>query len=152
MKKDNQKTNTSYIFIPFTFSKEISFLSFVKMIEDSDSWTIIHDEIIYMLKFIADKFDSYDTKNCQCFHFGFVPDNYSNIVTISDNGKYYTGTHKYKGEDIRFGFKINGIQLYCFSTSVCIMAFRITSDVSDPLMLSAELYNLKKVSKEKICT
>lgn len=150
MKKDNQKTNTSYIFIPFTFSKEISFLSFVKMIEDSDSWTIIHDEIIYMLKFIADKFDSYDTKNCQCFHFGFVPDNYSNIVTISDNGKYYTGTHKYKGEDIRFGFKINGIQLYCFSTSVCIMAFRITSDVSDPLLLSSELYNLKKVSKEKI--
>ena len=45
---------------------------------------------------------------------------------------------------------MKSIQLFCFRTRVGIIAFKIHFESNDPLFISSALYNLKKVSREKI--
>ena len=42
--------NTSYFFIPFKYEKYERFKDLTRMLDESDSWDLVHDEIIYMMK------------------------------------------------------------------------------------------------------
>lgn len=44
--------NTSYIFISFIFKKQADFNPLIEAFNNSDSWEQIHDEIVYMLKYV----------------------------------------------------------------------------------------------------
>ena len=61
--------NTSYFFIPFKYEKYERFKDLTRMLDESDSWDLVHDEIIYMMKYVADKLDSRKPEQCLCFHY-----------------------------------------------------------------------------------
>ena len=49
--------NTSYFFVPFKYEKYERFKDLTRMLDESDSWDLVHDEIIYMMKYVADKLE-----------------------------------------------------------------------------------------------
>lgn len=61
--------NTSYFFVPFKYEKYERFKDLTRMLDESDSWDLVHDEIIYMMKYVADKLDSRKPEQCLCFHY-----------------------------------------------------------------------------------
>lgn len=142
--------NTSYFFIPFVFNDGRLFHHLVRSIQASSNWSLVHDEIIYMLKYVADKINSEDEKNCQCFHFALNDYGRNTIDLATPDTWYTTDKHSFRNEKERFRFQILEVQLYCFSTTVCIMAFKIHLEKNDPLWVSAAQYYLKKVSREMI--
>lgn len=144
----NDKLNTSYIFIPFILNAH-SYSELINALNDSSSWKVIHDEIVYMLKFVADKFNSKNAANCQCFHYRVSSSKFKELIG-EEGATYCTKEHEFFNEKVKFDFLIEDIQLYCFSTSVNILAIRIAFNDSNPMYVSAALYNLKKVSREKI--
>lgn len=42
-------TNTSYIFIPFSFYKQADFDSLIEAFDKNNAWEQLHDELTYML-------------------------------------------------------------------------------------------------------
>ena len=42
--------NTSYFFVPFKYEKYERFKDLTRMLDESDSWNLTHDEIMYMLR------------------------------------------------------------------------------------------------------
>lgn len=142
--------NTAYIFIPFIFRSQADFAPLVDALDSSGSWTQVHDEIMYMLKYVADKINSRDRKNCQCFHYELSPEARTSLGLGTEDTWFTTESHTFRSSAVRFRFKILSVQMYCFSTSVCMMAFRVYFADSDPLAVSSAQYCLKKVSREKI--
>lgn len=149
-------SNTSYVFIPFSFEKRSDFGSIISDLDKSQTWELKHDEIKYMLKYVADKIDSKNRENCQCFHYVMKDEAREKVGLASAEEWYTTLSHENDssvGETIKkmqFRFHILGVQLYCFSSSVCIMAMKLHFEENDPLHLSTAQYFMKKVSREKV--
>lgn len=59
--------NISYIFIPFIFEKRSDFDILADALHDSRIWSQVHDEIVYMLKYVANKLNSRDLKTASVF-------------------------------------------------------------------------------------
>ena len=142
--------NTSYFFAPFMYEKHEDFNSIIEALDDCEIWEQAHDEIKYMLKYVADKIDSHNKKDCQCFHY-ILKDNAREKLGLADENKwFYTAPHPYHGKEEHIKFQIRSIQLYCFSTTVGIIAFEVHFENDDPFWISNAQYHLKKISKEKI--
>ena len=142
--------NTSYIFIPFIFKKQADFNPLIESFNNSDSWEQIHYEIVYMLKYVADKIDSHNKETCQCFHYKLKDSYRDKFGLASENDWFSTTTYSFREQDENALFKILSVQLYCFSTTVGIIAFQIHLEKDDPFWVSNAQYHLKKVSREKI--
>lgn len=141
-------SNTEYFFLPFKFEDQMKFDSLVKAFGASESWVKTDDEIKYMLKYVADKINSRDPKNCRCFHY-LLKSSARSARGISSENEWYAFTGKMDGQDEVFRFQIIDVHLYCFSTSVGIISFRVHLEKEDPLWVSTALYYLKKVSRIK---
>ena len=61
--------NTEYLFVPFIFSKHTDYNTLISVLDNSDCWQQVHDKVVYMLKYVADKIDSNNKATCQCFHY-----------------------------------------------------------------------------------
>ena len=147
---DGYKNNTTYIFIPFRFDEPYTFYKLIETIEKNENWEKVNDEILYMLKYVADKIDSSDKKKCQYFH-SMVKDSARDRLMIASPDYWYsTKPRKYNKENIEFRFQLRSIQLYCFSTTVCIIAFQLHFENNDPLWVSSALFSLKRVSERII--
>ena len=142
--------NNSYIFIPFTYKKQSDFNSLIEALDNSDSWEQIHDEIVYMLKYVADKIDSHSKETCQCFHYKLNALKRKQFGLATDNDWFSTATHSFREQNENILFRILNVQLYCFSTTVGIIAFNIHLENNDPFWIANAQYHLKKVSREKI--
>lgn len=142
--------NVSYVFLPFRYGKHADFNAVIDDLNESSTWMLVHDEIMYMLKYVADKINSEDRKNCQCFHYQLREESRKEMGLASSSEWYTTTEHEYHGSMERFRFQILDIHLYCFSTSVCIMAFKLYFEKNDPMWISSAQYYIKKVSREKI--
>lgn len=152
--ENNSFTNTSYIFIPFIFDeKQVEFLTLMRALNESPTWTQVHDEIKYMLKYVADKLNNQDEKNCSCFHYRLNEAAYKTFG-LEEVGNWYRTVELPLNENTKkiYKFQILSVQLYCFSTSVCIMAFQVHFETNEPLEISAAQYFLKKVSRPILCT
>ena len=121
----SSEKNISYVFIPFTFNKQADFMPLINKLDGSYIWNQVHDEILYMLKYVADKIDSHDRGKCQCFHYALNEAARSQFGLSSEAEWYTTKTHNYKGKEEKFRFRILGVELYCFRTTVCIIAYKI---------------------------
>ena len=55
--------NISYFFIPFIYENNDQFTTLINGLDTSELWEKHHDEIKYMLKYVADKINSEDKKN-----------------------------------------------------------------------------------------
>lgn len=145
-----EKQNTSYIFIPFCFEKESQFRGLAEQLEKSGRWELIHDNIQYLMKYITDKFDSHHKSECNCFHFQLKNPVHSLEGLTGEEQWYFTEEHLQRQEKVNYKFQIKSVQLYCFSTKVCVMAFRVEFEKSDPFWVASAQYYLKKVSRESI--
>lgn len=65
--------NILYIFPPFVYQRPGDLRPLVQALDGSAAWEQTHDEILYMYKYVADKINSYDKENCQCFHYELTP-------------------------------------------------------------------------------
>lgn len=132
--------NTSYIFVPFMYGKQADFKPLVAAFSNSASWRQVHDEIAYMFKYVADKIDSYNEATCQCFHFELVDSCRAEFELATENTWFSTQPHTFSGNEESIRFKIINIQLYCFSTAVGIIAFKIQLEKNDPFWIANAQY------------
>lgn len=137
-------TNASYFFIPFSYG--CPFSRFYQSLLHSESWEIIHDEIKYMLRHVADKLDSTKEESCLCFHFALKEDARKQLQMVSPR-EVCRIEGKFSGKKEIFPFRLTGVQLYCFSTQIGVMAFRLEFDRDDPIWLATAQYYAKKVSR-----
>lgn len=142
--------NISYIFIPFLFKKRADFHPLVEAFNNSDSWEQIHDEIVYMLKYVADKINGHNSESCQCFHYKLRDIHRDKFGLATEHDWFSTRAHSFGEQDENILFRILSVQLYCFSTTVGIIAFKIHFKKGDPFWVSNAQYYLKKVSREGI--
>ena len=92
-------TNTSYIFIPFSFYKQADFDSLIEAFGKNNAWEQIHDELTYMLKYVSDKIDSRNKEACQCFHYRLRDSARDRFDLATENDWFSTATHLYRGQD-----------------------------------------------------
>lgn len=152
-KKTDQETrlklfsmeNTSYIFIPFSFGSSDRFRPLVSALKDSNNWIQILDKVKYMHKFVADKIDYSNEDACQCFHFR-LDDKCRSEYGLPDDETWCTMRYKWA----MYRFIIRDVQLFLFTTTVGIIAFRITLEETDPFRISDAQYYLKKVSRQPL--
>lgn len=142
--------NTSYLFIPFVYKEHADFDFIIKALDDSSFWEPVHDEIVYMLKYVADKIDSHNKSNCQCFHYILKKTAREQFGLASEGDWFFTIPHTYHAKEENIRLQILSVQLYCFSTTVGIIAFKVHFEYDDPFWISNAQYYLKKVSREKI--
>lgn len=146
----DEYSNISYIFIPFMYNNESDFKSFVDAVNNSGLWEKRDDEISYMFKYISDKIVSTDEKSRRCFHYRLKEDKRSeyNLATYKD--VFSTEAHSFRNQKEKILFRILNVQLYFFSTTVGIMAFKVYFENDDPFWIANAQYYLKKVSREQI--
>lgn len=145
---DSVDKNISYFFVPFCY--EDSFNNMLKQIAGSGKWNMVHDEIQYMLKYVADKIDSNNVRECQCFHYELKESERQSLGIVSEEKWCQQGLHKFQGETCRFSFQLRKIQMYCFATGVGILAFQVHFESDDPMWMATAQYHLKKVSRETV--
>lgn len=146
----NSLKNTAYLFVPFIFSKHTDYNTLILALDNSDCWQQVHDKVVYMLKYVADKIDSNNKATCQCFHYELketIRDKYG-LATHSD--WFSTVEHQFDGRNDPIRFQILSVQLYCFKSTVGIIAFKIHLENDNPFWVAHAEYHLKKVSREKI--
>lgn len=141
--------NISYLFIPFRYERQSQFSTLIQALNRHDGWEIIHDDIKYMLKYVADKIDSRAPETCQCFHFG-LKEEAKEALDIPGQEEWCCFDGGYRDGKERFRFQLQSVQLYCFSTTVCVMALRLRFERSDPRWIAAAQYYLKKASRQAI--
>lgn len=124
--------NTSYFFVPFVYDKHADFNSLINALDESELWEQVHDEIVYMLKYVADKIDSYNKKACQCFHYVLKETGRTQYGLESENEWFYTVPHSFREKEDPIRFRLLNVQLYCFSTTVGMIAFKVHLEQDDP--------------------
>lgn len=142
--------NISYVFLPFSYHNREQFLALAEYYEQSGSWNLQHDEIRYLFRFVAEKMDSTRRDDCRCFHYTLSPEARLNKGFADVDSWYVTERHSFNDQEIRFRFQIPDLELFCFSTGVCILLFKLHFAVNDPYYIASAQYYLKKVSRERI--
>ena len=70
---------------------------------------------------------------------------------LSLAARYALNPKKYKGDsNVTFPFTIANVDLFVFSTSICILAFELRFQDDDPYKIAAAQYYLRKISTEQI--
>lgn len=139
--------HTSYFFIPIWMDASDSFRDLIDAIDSSEQWMLRHDEIRYMLKFVADKIDSRNEEMCLIFHYLL---RYGCRKTYGlpgvDQCFETVGAFPFResGQPIRF--QVVDAHLFCFSTRVCILAFQVVFDNQTPAWVADALFALKRAS------
>lgn len=135
--------NVSYLFIPFSIKAENHFYPLMTALKSSQVWAPISEsDTKYMLKYVADKLNCRDEAKRLCFHYHLRQEN---------RGTLGFGTSElpfvYQSKDASFRFRLLDAHLYCFSTTVCIIALALHIEAETPFDISNAQYYLKKVSR-----
>ena len=112
--ENTPEKNTAYIFIPCSFDNSNEFKNVCSRIGGCSDWEQVHDEILYMLKFVADKFDSRNTESCQCFHYKLTAEGRAKCGIGSEDTLYVTEKHKF--EEKKF-HSVSGLRMF---TCMCL--------------------------------
>lgn len=141
--------NTVYLFVPFVLGKRDDFNAIIAALDKSDGWRLVHDDILYMFKYVSDKLDS-SNRSCQCFHYQLCDKARLRLGLATETDWFSTIAHKFHGREEPIRLQLLSVQLYCFKTSVGILAFRVHLEKDDPLWVANAEYHLKKVSREQL--
>lgn len=136
--------NTSYLFVPFLLNDPKAFPAFKEALDRRPEWKSKQDGNLYFLKFVADKINARDEKNCQCFHFVLNPESRGDFFPGDRESRYQTNGY-YQGEATVFPFTIRETHLFGFTTSVGMLAFQLCFEEEDPFRIAAAQFYLKKV-------
>ena len=139
--------NFSYVFIPFSLKNQNCFDDFIRDVEASGCWKTVREKLTYMFRFVADKLNCTDPEDRRVVHY-YLDGKDPGVQTMGlVNCRFGTIPLAYGGEKTSFGFRLRDVQLFAFSTGVCILAIRVSFDSSDPYRVAAAQYYLKKVSR-----
>ncbi len=141
--------NTSYIFLPFSYRSDGSFAELNRKLGENRFIKPFTNKILYMFRYVAEKFNSANADTCQCFHYVLQPEERGAFHMGKKSDWFESKPHPYSGEQFRIRFTIERVHLYLFNTSVGIVAFQLHFDNDDPYRIATSLFHLKKVSKEK---
>ena len=139
-------SNFSYLFVPFT-TEDIDDLPRVRTgFTPHNGWSPVKEPNKYLHRYVFDKISS-DT-------IGFryrLTKTHAEACGLALGQWYHTAPDKYEGkDDVCFRFQIADVQLFAFQTSVCILAFELRYEDSDPFKIASAQYHLRKIAKEKI--
>ena len=145
------RSNISYLFIPFSMKSPADYRSVVQKAQTSHFWKPAEDELLYLYKFVADKLDPRDDTNCRCFHFHLTDDKRDVFGLDSpDTWLTYNSTNRDGKVTYSASLQIPDVQLYCFSTGVCILAIAISFHTDDLMKIANAQYYIKKVGRGKV--
>lgn len=139
--------NFSYMFIPFSFDDAAQFHHLVADLDASADWMRVEDKMRYMFKFVTDKLDGEEKR---CAHYALTDDAAARVGLSLGDYLYRLAEKDHRGEKVEFGVRVLDVQLFCFSTSVCLLAYRLNFDDNDPYYIAAAQYHLRKVWKERL--
>jgi len=142
--------NSVTLFLPFIDDEENSFDKIRKKITLSNEWQLCKDKIRYMHRYITEKFDTSDQNTCQCFHYK-LDNQFREKYNILPADALYVAIEWPKASDPPFfGFYLEDIDIFCFSTEVNIMALRLRFTEQDSYRIAAAEYCVKKVANTSI--
>ncbi len=145
--------NISYLFIPFSMKSPADYRAVVKKARASLTWKPALDELLYLYKFVADKLDPSDENSCRCFHFHLSDDRRSAFgLDAPDSWLTFNTTNRDGKVTFSTSLQIPDVQLYCFSTGVCILAIAMSFDTDDLMKIANAQYYIKKVGRGKLHT
>ena len=144
--------NFSYIFIPFILQKETDFVEFNRALAKKAMWSVVEDDVRYLHRYVADCLVSRTKPIGNLYHYRLNPQSIGGIPLWINDRCYRTTPKKYKGETgVGFDFQISDVELFSFNTSVCILAYKLQFQRTDPLYIAAAQYYLRKIDVEPIC-
>lgn len=144
------QSNASYFFIPFQLQEPLDFLETVRRLDRSDCWTPVGERILYFMKYVSDKLDTGDPEHCQCFRFCLNPEARGRFGLSEPDSVYHIEPLRHVAEQETYPFYLGDVELFCFRTSVCILAIQVSFLKNDPIHISSGQFYLKKVAKEKV--
>lgn len=151
MEQSNYLSNFSYVFIPFCIEDEKFFSSFNESIKNTGKWSVSSNKISYLHKYVSDRLMNEDESNANLFHYHLLAS--AAADTDLPLNEYCYGTQEKTFNDKRnetFNFKIIDVQLFCFSTSVCMLVYKLNFMSNDPFHIAAAQYYLKKINTEQV--
>lgn len=143
--------NFSYLFVPFTLENIEKFPEFRKNVTANNGWEPITDNNRYFHRYVSEKISGNPGGETGGYHFRLKPD-FAREQDVHLDCEWYSTTEKnYKDQkNICFKFKIAGVEMFLFSTSIGILAFELRFEEDDPLRIAAAQYYLRKIATEKI--
>lgn len=141
------RKNVAYFFIPFKIKQKDHFDKTIKHINKNVLWKLQEDKFKYFFKYISDKLDSDNEAQCQCYHYKL--DNSARGRFGIPNCEELWNAWNENCEFVS-KFKLLDVHLYCFTTSVCIMAFQVSFEKGDPYEISGFEYEMKKIGKTMV--
>jgi len=148
---DQYLENFSYIFIPFSIEKPEDFQAFYKSISEENCWNQIDDEIRYLHRFVTERLVFNSNGNSNLYHFQLNKEFAEKCGLYLDTQWYSTDPKCYHGQsNVNFEFMISDVQLFFFSTSICVLAFELRFKENDPKKIASAQYYLRKITTEKI--
>ena len=143
--------NSSFLFIPFSFDKPNQYMDFCNAISDSGVWDPVNEKLMYFHKYVSDRLSGDIEKNRICRHYLLKQQAAESAGVYLNTQWYHTGKKTYQGQKgTFFDFRVMNVHLFCFRTSVCILAFQIQFANNDPKRIAAAQYYLRRTSEVKI--
>jgi hypothetical protein len=139
----------SYIFIPFSMEHSDRFQALTKAVTESGKWDPVHDNIRYMLKYVADKYVDTDNQKRLYYHFTLRDDARQDFqIAPEDQWFQTTDALPVNGTWKHIRFHLNKVHLFCFGTRMCILAYQISLEKTEALEVADSLFHLKLADQE----
>lgn len=142
--------NSSCFFLPFHLGTPDRAALLARRLQASADWQPVRDPLRYLLRFVADRLNSDDPARWRCLRFSLRPEAREALGLLPPDQPYHMGEHRFQGQPEDFPFRLDGVELFCFRTSVCLLVFQVSFPRQEPLWISSAQYYLKKVSREPV--
>ena len=140
--------NCSYFFVPMCIDGD--WRKVAAGPTASPDWDRLNVEVRYMLKYVADKLNMDDPENCLCAASLLRDEARQRLGIPARDELCRMEEHDFENGRGSFSFWLENIRLYCFDTTVCVMAIKVKFEQSTPRWVATAQYYLKKIAREKV--
>lgn len=139
----DREQNVSYVFIPFAYEKKEQFPLLTAALDQSRLWAPFEgNDAMYLLKYVADKFSFTDPSRRLCAHYCLRQESLG-ALGLGEPGAVFS----YGDGEEQFTFRFLRAHVYCFNTTVGIIALALHFEDSSPFEIANAQYLLKKISR-----
>ena len=137
MENTNYQSNFSYIFIPFCLDSPADYREFNDDVAKSGGWIRVMDRGSYLHKYVYDRLIN-EKGGVNLFHYTINPEYAKTKSLPLDDYCYSISPKKYRDKmDETFDFRIMDVELFSFNTSICMLAYKIGFENTDPYYIAA---------------
>lgn len=143
--------NFSYLFVPLTTENIEQFSAFYKNINAKTGWEPINVENRYLHRYVSERITKHAVEETGGYHFRLNGEFAQEQGLHLGTRHYSTEAKVYQGQkDTYFQFLIANVELFAFSTGICILAFELQFQDDDPIKIASAQYYLRKIATERI--